>query len=91
MLMTEVNQHQAYPQAVQEFITIPDAVDYSGYTEQYVRRMARDGYILAVKFGHVWMIHFESLRHYLEQAQKRNKDDRRFGPREKGAASKCDG
>ena len=66
---------------VSEYVTIEEAVALSGYTEQYIRRMARRGKIVALKFGHFWMVHRESLATYLRLAHDARLRDGRFGPR----------
>ena len=63
-------------------VTVEDAVAYSGYADQYLRRLAREGIIHAVKFGHVWLVHEESLQAYMDQARRLGSRDKRFGPRE---------
>ena len=63
-------------------MTVEEAVEYSGYKDQYLRRLAREGIIDAVKFGHVWLVHEESLQAYMELARMRGSRDKRFGPRE---------
>jgi excisionase family DNA binding protein len=80
MLMTDVRSNKNQP--VEDFISIAKAVRYSGYSEQYLRRLARRGSIRAIKFGHFWMVHVESLQAYLERASRLNRADKRFGPRE---------
>ncbi len=61
-------------------MTIEEAMQRTGYTEQYLRRMARKGKVRAVKRGHFWLIERDSLQAYLEAAQR--SDDKRFGLRE---------
>ena len=65
--------------SVEDFISIEQAVSHSGYTEQYLRRLARANKIHAIKFGHFWMVDVESLETYMAGAHKT--DDKRFGPR----------
>jgi excisionase family DNA binding protein len=78
MLMTEALKTGG--QLIEDYITIEQAVEQTGYTGQYLRRMAREGKIRAVKFGAFWMIHLGSLQEYLAQAE--NTADKRYGPRE---------
>jgi len=78
MSKTELNRSNA----IEDFISIAKAVRYSGYSEQYLRRMARGGEIRAVKFGFFWMIERASLEAYLERARSKNTEDKRFGPRD---------
>jgi excisionase family DNA binding protein len=64
---------------LEDYLTIEEAVDLSGYTDQYVRRMARDGKVEALKRGHFWLIERASLVAYMKNA--RRTEDKRFGPR----------
>ena len=80
MLMTQRNTLEQ--QSLRDFMTVEDAVAHSGYKEQYLRRLAREGTIHAVKFGHVWLVHEESLQTYMDQARRLSSRDKRFGPRE---------
>jgi len=80
MLMTRAREDRNNP--VEDFITIGKSVRYSGYSEQYLRRLIRQGGIRAIKFGHFWMVDLESLKAYIAYAQRRQAADRRFGPRE---------
>ena len=80
MLMTETHTRKNKP--VDDFISIARAVRRSGYSEQYLRRLARRGDIRAIKFGHFWMIDAKSLQAYLDHALGLNAGDRRYGPRE---------
>jgi excisionase family DNA binding protein len=80
MLMSRTRQPGS--QSVQDFITVEEAIRLSGYTAQYLRRMARQGRIQAMKFGHFWMVNLESLQRYIERTQSLGIDDRRYGPRE---------
>jgi hypothetical protein len=68
--------------SIEDFISIARAVRHSGYSEQYLRRMARIGEIHAVKFGFFWMIERASLEAFLERARSKNVSDKRFGPRD---------
>jgi hypothetical protein len=78
MSQTDSNSHKA----IDDFISIARAVRYSGYSEQYLRRKARDGEIHALKFGFFWMIERASLEAYVERARDKNVADKRFGPRD---------
>jgi len=80
--MVMARAHTGNNQPVEDFISIARAVRRSGYSEQYLRRLARRGGIRAIKFGHFWMIDARSLEAYLERARQMNAGDRRFGPRE---------
>ena len=80
MLMTQ--RKPAEEQSLRNFMTVEEAVAHSGYADQYLRRLAREGTIHAVKFGHVWLVHEESLQAYMDQARRLGSRDKRFGPRE---------
>ena len=80
MLMTNVHTNKNHP--VEDFISIGKAVRYSGYSEQYLRRLVRRGEIRGIKFGHFWMVEVMSLQAYLDHARRQNAGDKRFGPRE---------
>jgi hypothetical protein len=80
MLMTDTQSNLSQP--VENYISIARAVRHSGYSEQYLRRLARQQVIRAVKFGHFWMIDQRSLQEYLDQAASKYEQDKRFGPRE---------
>ena len=80
MLMTDTLKRDR--QAIEDFITIDEAVRHSGYTGQYLRRMARQGRIRALKWGHMWMIDLQSLQAYIDRAESLGAEDKRFGPRE---------
>ena len=62
------------------FLTIDEAVARSGYTAQYLRRLARRGTLSAFKVGHVWVVEANALQRYRAQAD--TSTDQRFGPRE---------
>ena len=65
---------------MEHLLTIDEAVERSGYTAQYLRRLARRGKLQAFKVGHVWVVDAGSLNHYRAQAD--TTEDQRFGPRE---------
>jgi excisionase family DNA binding protein len=78
MLMTDTRHLNS--QSIEDFITIEEAIQASGYTGQYLRRMARNGRIRALKCGPFWLVELASLQAYLKAAQSTG--DKRFGPRE---------
>lgn len=79
MLMTDI--HKPGSQCIEDFMPLGEAERHSGYTGQYLRRMAREGRIDAIKFGKVWMINRQSLEAYMARAERMQ--DRRFGPRDR--------
>jgi len=60
-------------------VTAETAAALTGYNIQYVRRLAFEGKLDALRVGRAWLIDIKSLRHYLKQA--RRMDDGRYGPR----------
>ncbi len=62
-----------------EWITVSQAAKLSGYNEEYIRRLLRDGTIVGRKFGIVWQVKHSSLNTYLKQAQ--GSEDKRHGPK----------
>jgi excisionase family DNA binding protein len=51
------------------WISVAEATEVTEYTEQYVRRLARDQRIRAKKVGRNWRVHRESLLAFYEQMQ----------------------
>ena len=81
MLMTEINEERPPGARVEDYMTLSQAVRLSGYTEQYLRRIIKEGRIGAIKFGgHFFMVNRASLDQYLEQALALAERDKRFGP-----------
>ena len=64
-----------------EWLTVPEAAALSGYHENHLRRLIRDGTILAQKRGGRWWVDRESVQKYLAQAAKVG--DGRYGPKER--------
>ena len=62
----------------EEWLTIKDAAEFSGYHENYIRRIARAGTIEARKFGPVWQVNRHGLTAYMVDAD--NSEDNRRGP-----------
>lgn len=61
--------------------SIKEASEKTGYNEEYLRRLIRQGKIEAVKVGPAYLIRVESLDRYIEEMQAT--DDARTGPRPK--------
>jgi excisionase family DNA binding protein len=78
MLMTRMQDVSGKP--IEDFLTIDEATELTGYSDQYLRRMAKEGKLRAVKRSHFWLIDRFSLEAYFQAAQ--HTDDQRFGPRE---------
>jgi hypothetical protein len=65
----------------EDWITIQDACNISGYNAEYIRRMIRNGKLKAQKVSIVWIVDKESLLNYISQDQE--KSDRRRGPKKR--------
>lgn len=55
-------------------ITTKDAGELSGYTSDYLARLARSGKIAGRRIGHSWLIDSESLKHFVEEQGDRRVD-----------------
>ena len=64
-----------------EWLSVSEAAELSGYHPEYIRRLIRDGEIEARKFSIVWQVKRESLNSYMEAAK--SQDDKRFTPKSK--------
>ena len=64
-----------------DWITVSKAAELSGYNEEHIRRLLRDGLITGRKFGIVWQVKRSSLNAYLSKAQ--SSEDRRHGTKDK--------
>lgn len=62
-----------------EWLTIQQAAQLSGYHPEYLRIIVRAGKLDAHKFGSVWAINKKSLLSYLQAAEK--SPDGRQGPK----------
>lgn len=62
-----------------EWLTIQQASELSGYHAEYLRIIVRAGKLDAHKFGSVWAISRKSLLSYLKTAE--TSEDRRHGPK----------
>jgi len=60
-------------------ISVKAAVFHSGYNEQYLRRLLRDGKLSGLNLGQMWLIDKHMFDTYLEITQQAN--DKRFGPK----------
>jgi hypothetical protein len=59
-----------FPQ--KQFITTKDARKLSGYTSDYLARLARSGEVVGEKIGHSWCIDQASLESFLEKQKNHN-------------------
>jgi excisionase family DNA binding protein len=53
-----------------EWITVNEAAKISGYNEEHITRLIRDGKIRAQKFSIVWQVSRASLLAYIEKTEK---------------------
>ncbi|MEK7114060.1 MAG: helix-turn-helix domain-containing protein, partial [Patescibacteria group bacterium] len=56
------------------FITTKNAGELSGYTSDYLARLARSGKIIGRRVGHSWLIDSESLTRFLDEQGSRKID-----------------
>lgn len=63
-----------------ELITTAEAADISGYHNEYIRRLLKEGRIEGKKFGPIWQVYKASLTKYLEMMEKKGL---RRGPKKK--------
>ena len=54
-----------------EWITVSEAARISGYDEEHIARLCRQGRINARKFATVWQVSITSLSEYIAKAEKR--------------------
>jgi hypothetical protein len=66
------------PDVTEDYITVKTASIYSGYNEQYLRRLLRVGIFKTRKIGQLWFIEQADFGKYLSEATK--SADKRFGP-----------
>ncbi len=52
-----------------EWLTVKDAAKKSGYDQEHIRRLIRNGEIKGRKFSIVWMVSSTSLLEYIKTAQ----------------------
>ena len=63
----------------EEWITVGLAASLSGYNQEHIRRLLREGFITGRKFGILWQVNHSSIMAYLSEAQ--TSEDRRHGPK----------
>ena len=64
-----------------EWLSVNDAAEISGYHPEYIRRLIRNGEVEARKFSIVWQVRRESLESYIQSANSQS--DRRYTPKSK--------
>ncbi len=63
---------------VNNHISVKAAAEFSGYSQQYIRRLLRCGKLDGLRIGHVWLIDKDIFLAYFEKAFQVT--DRRFAP-----------
>ena len=82
MLMTDTHDEERGPKhPIEDYMTLRQAIRFSGYNDQYLRRMAKEGRIYALKFGQFWMVSRRSLEAFMNHANSKGETDQRFGPK----------
>jgi len=66
---------------LEEWATIEDAAALSGYSEEYLRRLAREDKVRAFKAGRDWLLHRTALLEY--RAHMFSLGAARYDPRRK--------
>lgn len=79
MTVLSSQQSSDAPITLDNHMSIQAAAEYSGYNEQYLRRLAKAGAVKGIKIGQMWLVTVDSLDAYLKSI--RDVNDRRFGPR----------
>ncbi len=69
----------------ENLVTTKDASELSGYTSDYLARLARSGKIVGRRIGHTWLIDKNSLANFLEHQGDRKIDYARALARARGA------
>jgi hypothetical protein len=63
----------------EEWLTVNEAAELSGYNPEYLRRLMRDHKIRNRKFSFIYQVNRKSLLEYLEKAQ--HTPDKRYSPK----------
>jgi hypothetical protein len=61
-----------------KYLTVSSAAEISGYNEQYIQRLLRNGIFKTKKIGQIWLIDYSEFVKYLSEATRTN--DKRSGP-----------
>ncbi len=61
------------------YVSVKAASEYSGYSQQYLRRLLRLGKLAGSKLGQLWLIETEAFEVFLALAV--SVEDQRFGPK----------
>ena len=62
-----------------EYITVRFAANFSGYNQQYLRRLLRENVFRSTRIGQLWLIERDDFLKYLANAKQ--SDDKRNGPK----------
>ncbi len=77
--MASLLPHDSLAGAVlEEHLSVRAAAEYSGYNEQYLRRLLRAGRLDGTRIGQVWLIKLASLEAHLRKGQLSR--DQRYSP-----------
>lgn len=63
----------------EDWLTILEAAELSGYHPEHIRELVRGGKIKAQKFGPVWAVNQQSLMSYVKAGT--DSGDKRRGPK----------
>lgn len=63
----------------EQWLTVQEASQLSGYSVKYVRRLLRQGKIESRKFATIWQVSKSDLLAYVRESKK--SEDKRRGPR----------
>lgn len=67
------------PRIIKNSMPVKDAAKYSGYSQQYLRRLLRTKKLIGFKVGQLWLIEIDAFALYLSEVE--NSQDFRFGPK----------
>lgn len=56
------------PEFTEDYITVRSASDFSGYNQQYLRRLLRKGVFRTRKIGQIWLIDKKGFDNYFSLA-----------------------
>jgi excisionase family DNA binding protein len=65
------------PFVIDNCLSVKTASEYSGYSQQYIRRLLRLEKLAGLKLGQQWLVEMESFSSYLDKVEKSH--DNRFG------------
>ncbi len=69
------------PEFTDEYITVRSAAEFSGYNQQYLRRLLRESTFRSKRMGQLWLIDRDNFMEYLLETSRSK--DKRFGPQNK--------